>query len=84
MIVDGYVKMSITMNVIGLETDAVEVNRYGRVAIIDPDQFFMDWCDEWENGNGELSGASDLTVELEACDDEVDEEDEEDEEEART
>jgi type IV secretory pathway TrbF-like protein len=79
MIVDGYVKMSISMNVIGLETDAVKIDRYGRVVITDPDQFFLDWSDEWERGNGELSGASDITVELDAIEDE--EEDEEDEEE---
>lgn len=64
MIVDGWVKMSITISVIGLKTDAVEIDRHGHVAITDPDQFFMDWDDEWNVGNGELLGASDMSVDL--------------------
>lgn len=65
MIVNGHVTMSITMNVIGLETEAVEVDEHGNVTITDPDQFFMDWVDEWNAGNGELLGASDNSGELE-------------------
>ena len=64
MIVNGYVRMSVSLNVIDLETDAVEVNEHGRVFITNPDKFFEDWVDEWCRGNGELSGASSGTVEL--------------------
>lgn len=65
MIVNGHVTMSITMNVIGLETESVEADECGNVTITDPDQFFMDWVDEWNAGNGELLGASDNNGELE-------------------
>ena len=56
--------MSVSMNVIGLETDAVEVNEYGRFIITDPDQFFLDWSNDWEQGIGELLGASDESIDL--------------------
>lgn len=65
MEVNGYVRMSITMNVIGLETDAAEVSDYGKVNIVDDDQFFMDWVDAWSNGEGELLGASIEHAEIE-------------------
>lgn len=82
MVVDGHVRMSINMNVIGLETDAVTIDSYGEVIITDPDQFLIDWFDEWNVGNGELLGASDESVYLETYreEDEEDEEYEEDEE----
>ena len=64
MIVNGRVTMSVSMNVIGLETDAVEVNEYGRFIITDPDQFFLDWSNDWEQGIGELLGASDESIDL--------------------
>ncbi len=65
MTVKGHVTMNITMNVIDLDTDAVEVNGNGQAIITDPDQFFMDWVDEWTAGVGELLGASDNGDELE-------------------
>ena len=70
MIVKGHVKISLTLNVYDLETDATYVDSYGRVRIEDGDQFFMDWCENWEQGTGELLGAS---VEL---DDDLETEDE--------
>ena len=72
MIVNGYVTMSITINVIGLETDAVELNKYGEAVITDPDQFFVEWVDEFSVGNGELLGASSDSGKLEV-EDEADE-----------
>ena len=69
MVVSGRVNMSISMNVIRLETDAVEVGRFGDLVITDPDRFFMDWVDDWNVGNGELMGASDECVDLEEHDD---------------
>jgi hypothetical protein len=80
MIVDGRVTISLSLNVIALETDAVEVDEYGRVVINDPETFFVDWSDEWEKGTGELLGASDHEVDLEVVDEDEEEyEDEEDE-----
>lgn len=73
MIVDGHVIMSISMNVIGLETDAVEYDRFGNLKIVNPDQFFIDWDEEWNNGNGELLGASELSVDIEGIEEEDDE-----------
>ena len=64
MIVDGYVRMSVSLNVVDLETDSVEIDKYGRPIVIDPEQFFADWVDEWCKGNGELYGASDMYIEL--------------------
>ena len=64
MIVKGHVRISLSLNVFDLETDAVCTDKYGNVTISDPDQFFMDWCDSWENGIGELLGASDNDVDL--------------------
>ncbi len=79
MEVYGRVTISLSLNVIGLETDAVEVDEYGRVVINDPDTFFVDWSNNWEKGIGELLGASDQDVELEVVD--YDEDEGEDEEE---
>ena len=64
MRVYGYVTMSIAMNVIGLETDAVYVDEYGDVRINNPDQFFDDWVMGWIEGQGELLGADDEKAEL--------------------
>ena len=73
MTVNGRVTISLSLNVIGLETDAVEKDDYGDVIITDPDQFFIDWSNDWERGIGELLGATDEDVDLEAAKD--DEED---------
>ena len=64
MKVNGHVTLSVSLNVIGLETEAVSVNENGELMITDPDQFFMDWVEEWDQGNGELLGASEDSVEL--------------------
>lgn len=69
MIVSGRVEISLRLNVINLETDAVEVDKYGDVIITDPDTFFVDWSNDWEHGIGELLGATDEDVKLEAVDD---------------
>ena len=69
MEVFGRVTISLSLNVIGLETDAVEKDEYDNVIITDPDQFFLDWSNDWEKGIGELLGASDEDVSLEAVDD---------------
>lgn len=68
----GRVTISLSLNVIGLETDAVEIDEYGNVTIDDPDQFFIDWSNDWEQGIGELLGATDEDVDLEAVEDEDD------------
>ena len=68
----GRVTISLSLNVIGLETDAVEIDEYGNVIITDPDQFFLDWSDDWEQGIGELLGATDEDVDLEAVEEEDD------------
>lgn len=75
MKVNGRVRMSLNLNVYDLETDAVYKDGRGNLKISDPDQFFMDWSDGWENGVGELLGASDESVDLEEepGDDEFDE-----------
>jgi hypothetical protein len=73
MTVNGRVTISLSLNVIGLETDAVEKDDCGDVIITDPDQFFIDWSNDWEKGIGELLGASDEDVSLEAEEDEEDE-----------
>lgn len=65
MVVNGCVKLNITINVTTLETDAVEVDRNGKVKITAPDTFFMDWAEEWNMGNGELLGTSAVNVDLE-------------------
>jgi hypothetical protein len=74
MVVSGRVDISLRLNVIDLETDAVEKDEYGRVIITDPDQFFVDWSEDWERGIGELLGATDEDVYLEAEDDEDEDE----------
>lgn len=75
MVVSGRVKMSITLNVCGLVTDAVETDKWGDVKITNPDQFFIDWADAWANGEGELEGASVEYRNYGACDLEMEEAD---------
>ena len=75
MVVSGRVKMSITLNVCGLETDAVEVDKWGEVTITDTDKFFIDWAEAWADGEGELSGASVEYRNYGACDLETEEAD---------
>lgn len=80
MKVNGFVRISLSLNVYDLETDAVYVDEWGTVRISDPDRFFMDWSDKWEEGTGELLGASDESVQLEIEeDDEFEIEDDEEE-----
>ena len=85
MKVNGFVKISLSLNVYDLETDAVYIDRYGNVKISDDDQFFVDWSDLWETGTGELMGASTISCELEAEpeDDEDDDDEDSEEEEGR-
>lgn len=72
MKVNGFVRISLSLNVYDLETDAVYIDSYGNVKISDPNAFFVDWSDGWENGTGELLGASDQSVDLEVEPDEED------------
>ena len=65
MRVCGEARMSIWLNVYGLETDAVEDTGNGRIIITDPDQFLIDWTDAWNEGIGELLGATDENSYLE-------------------
>lgn len=65
-------QVCLSLNVIGLETDAVEKDEYDNVIITDPDQFFLDWSNDWEQGIGELLGTTDEDVDLEAVEDEDD------------
>lgn len=76
MIVDGVVTMVVELNVCDLETDAVYKNEYGEIKINDPDSFFLDWVNDWENGMGELLGCHEENTDLE----EIEEDWEEDEE----
>lgn len=75
MVVSGRVKMSIVLNVCGLQTDAVEVDKWGDVKITDPDKFFIDWAEAWADGEGELGGASVEYRNYGACDLEAEEAD---------
>ena len=78
MIANGRVKISLTLNVYDCETDNVYVDKYGNVRISDDEAFFIDWSDQWEQGIGELLGASVLSEDLEIePDDDLDEDDEE-------
>lgn len=78
MKVNGFVRISLSLNVYDLETDAVYVDEWGTVRISDPDAFFVDWSDKWEEGTGELLGASDESVQLEIEDDDEEYDAEED------
>lgn len=73
--VRGRVQLTVEMNVINLETDAVMVDEYGDVVIGDSDQFFEDWVTGWLGGLGELLGTTEDVVDLHIMSD--DEEDEE-------
>lgn len=87
MKVSGNVDLIVSLHVMGLETDAACVNRYGRVVITDTDQFFDDWMEDWNNGCGELMGVcegpyqSSIDLELDDEDEEDDEKEDDDEEE---
>ena len=74
MIVNGTVKISLTLNVYDCETDNVYIDKYGYVKISDPDAFFVDWSNQWEQGIGELTGASVESEDLEREDEDEDEE----------
>ena len=76
MIVDGTVEMVVTLSISSLKTDAVYKNEYGEIKINDPDSFFLDWVNDWENGMGELLGCHEENTNLE----EIEEDWEEDEE----
>ena len=78
MKVNGFVRISLSLNVYDLETDAVYVDEWWTVRISDPDAFFMDWSDKWEEGTGELLGASDESVQLEIEEDDEFESNDED------
>jgi len=78
MIVYGRVTINLSLNVIDLETDAVEIDKHGNVVINDPETFFVDWSNEWEKGTGELLGASDHDVDLEVVENEWGDEEDED------
>ena len=60
----GVVDMKIKINVYDLETKAIEIDRYGKLRITDPVQFFIDWIDAWDAGVGELLGATENKAEL--------------------
>lgn len=75
MKVEGFVKLTISLNVC-VDTEAVSENQYGEIKITDPDTFFNDWLEEWEDGTGELMGVSEEETDLSKCDD--DEEDDDD------
>lgn len=79
MRVNGSVKISLSLNVYDCETDNVYVDKYGNVRISDDEAFFVDWSDHWEQGIGELLGASVLSedLEIEPDDDLGDDDDEE-------
>lgn len=64
MVVRGTVKMTISLNVWDLETDAVEINEYNKITITNPDKFFMDWIEAWDDGCGEMLGAFNETEDL--------------------
>lgn len=73
MKVNGSVRISLTLDVYDLETDAVYEDQYGKIRVSDGDQFFLDWIDGWERGTGELLGTS-----VQSDDLELEEEDAED------
>ena len=78
MIVDGTVEMVVTLHVCSLKTDAVYKNEYGEIKISDPDSFFLDWVNDWENGMGELLGCHEENTDLEEIEDDWEEDDEDD------
>lgn len=65
MTVNGTVKINLTLNVYDCETDNVYIDRYGNVKISDDEAFFVDWSDLWNQGIGELLGASVISEDLE-------------------
>lgn len=69
MKIRGRVRISLSLNVYDLDTSAAYVDSYGGVRISDDDQFFIDWASAWEQGTGELMGASVESCDLENDDD---------------
>ena len=65
VIVNGIVEMKVTLHAIDLITDAVELDNYNKAVITNPEQFFMDWVEAWDSGEGELLGATDENKNLE-------------------
>ena len=65
MVVNGIVEMKVSLHAIDLITDAVELDNYNKVVITNPEQFFMDWAEAWDGGEGELLGVTDENKNLE-------------------
>ena len=65
MVVNGIIEMKVSLHAIDLITDAVELDNYNKVVITNPEQFFMDWAEAWDGGEGELLGATDENKNLE-------------------
>ena len=65
MVVNGIVEMKVSLHAIDLITDAVELDSYNNIVITNPEQFFMDWAEAWDGGEGELLGATDENKNLE-------------------
>lgn len=65
MVVNGIVEMKVSLHAIDLITDAVELDSYNNIVITNPEQFFMDWAEAWDGGDGELLGATDENKNLE-------------------
>ena len=64
MYVSGYVDMMVSMHVIRLDTESVEVDEDGRIIIKNPDLFFEDWLADWQAGTGEMMGCNEEKVSL--------------------
>lgn len=65
MTVNGFVKISLSLNVYDCETENVYIDSYGRVRISNDEAFFVDWSEHWEHGTGELLGAAVISEDLE-------------------
>lgn len=65
VVVNGIVEMKVSLHAIDLITDAVELDSYNNIVITNPEQFFMDWAEAWDSGEGELLGATDENKNLE-------------------
>ena len=65
VVVNGIIEMKVSLHAIDLITDAVELDNYNKAVITNPEQFFMDWVEAWDSGEGELLGATDENKNLE-------------------
>ena len=65
MVVNGIVEMKVSLHAIDLITDAIELDSYNNIVITNPEQFFMDWAEAWDGGEGELLGVTDENKNLE-------------------